>query len=259
MATVYLAQDAERQQQVAIKIMHPDLVDAIGTERFFREMGIAASLDHPCIVPLYDSGKAGGVPVLHHALCRGRFALRAAAAGEAALHRRGGPHRLRHRRGPGLRPRPRRAAPRRKAGEYPAGERTCAGGGLRAGPGHRCRRLQQADRDRRHRGDGLLHESRAAAREQGPGPAVGYLQPGMHSLRDADGRPALHRTIADGDGHPHPRRGGAVDSATASGRARRRSSRPSSGRSRNSRRSASRPWRSSRPRCRPPRASFPSG
>jgi len=62
MATVYLAQDAERQQQVAIKIMHPDLVDAIGTERFFREMGIAASLDHRCIVPLYDSGKAGSVP-----------------------------------------------------------------------------------------------------------------------------------------------------------------------------------------------------
>jgi serine/threonine-protein kinase len=62
MATVFLAQDAELRQQVAIKIMHPDLVDAIGTDRFFREMGIAASLDHPCIVPLYDSGKAGSVP-----------------------------------------------------------------------------------------------------------------------------------------------------------------------------------------------------
>jgi serine/threonine-protein kinase len=62
MATVYLARDTERRERVAIKIMHPDLVDAIGTERFFREMGIAASLVHPCIVPLYDSGKAGNVP-----------------------------------------------------------------------------------------------------------------------------------------------------------------------------------------------------
>jgi eukaryotic-like serine/threonine-protein kinase len=62
MATVYLAWDADRHDPVAIKVMHHDLVDVIGMERFHREMGIAASLDHPRIVPLFDSGSAAGLP-----------------------------------------------------------------------------------------------------------------------------------------------------------------------------------------------------
>jgi serine/threonine-protein kinase len=62
MATVYLALDQQRRQRVAIKIMHPDLMDVIGMERFHREMEIAASLQHPRIVPLLDSGSAGGIP-----------------------------------------------------------------------------------------------------------------------------------------------------------------------------------------------------
>jgi len=62
MATVYLAQDVHRRQAVAIKVMHPGLVADLGAERFLREMGIAASLTHPLIVPLSDSGNAGGVP-----------------------------------------------------------------------------------------------------------------------------------------------------------------------------------------------------
>jgi serine/threonine-protein kinase len=62
MATVYLAEDAQRGAQVAIKVMHHDLMGVIGMERFQREMAIAASLDHPRIVPLLDSGSAGGVP-----------------------------------------------------------------------------------------------------------------------------------------------------------------------------------------------------
>jgi eukaryotic-like serine/threonine-protein kinase len=61
MATVYLARDQREGRQVAIKAMHRGLVSALGTERFHREMGIAASLSHPLILPLYDSGNAGGV------------------------------------------------------------------------------------------------------------------------------------------------------------------------------------------------------
>jgi eukaryotic-like serine/threonine-protein kinase len=62
MATVYLARDMHRGQAVAVKVMHPELVADLGAERFLREMGIAASLAHPLIVPLSGSGNAGGVP-----------------------------------------------------------------------------------------------------------------------------------------------------------------------------------------------------
>ena len=61
MATVYLARDVSDGQPVAIKAMHRGLVTALGIERFHREMGITAALSHPLILPLYDSGNAGGV------------------------------------------------------------------------------------------------------------------------------------------------------------------------------------------------------
>jgi serine/threonine-protein kinase len=61
MATVYLAHDVRQRQPVAIKIMHRDLSATIDVERFRREMAVAASLAHPSIVPLFDSGNAGGV------------------------------------------------------------------------------------------------------------------------------------------------------------------------------------------------------
>jgi eukaryotic-like serine/threonine-protein kinase len=61
MATVYLARPVGGGEAVAIKVMHRNLVDALGAERFRREMGIAASLDHPRILPLCDSGDAAGL------------------------------------------------------------------------------------------------------------------------------------------------------------------------------------------------------
>ena len=61
MATVYLAHDAQGGDPVAIKVMHSNLADALDSKRFRREMGVAASLSHPLIVPLRDSGNAGGV------------------------------------------------------------------------------------------------------------------------------------------------------------------------------------------------------
>jgi tetratricopeptide (TPR) repeat protein len=60
MATVYLAEDLKHSRQVAIKVLRPDLAQAIGPERFLREVGIAARLSHPHIVGLIDSGEAAG-------------------------------------------------------------------------------------------------------------------------------------------------------------------------------------------------------
>jgi serine/threonine-protein kinase len=59
MATVYLAHDAREARPVAIKVMHRTLATALGVERFLREIKIAASLSHPHIVPVFDSGNAG--------------------------------------------------------------------------------------------------------------------------------------------------------------------------------------------------------
>jgi serine/threonine-protein kinase len=60
MATVYLARDLKHERQVAVKVLHPDLAASIGAERFLREIRITAKLSHPHILPLYDSGAAGG-------------------------------------------------------------------------------------------------------------------------------------------------------------------------------------------------------
>jgi serine/threonine-protein kinase len=59
MAFVYQARAPGRAEPVAIKVMNPNLADALDSKRFVREMGVAASLDHPLIVPLIDSGHAG--------------------------------------------------------------------------------------------------------------------------------------------------------------------------------------------------------
>jgi serine/threonine-protein kinase len=61
MATIYLARDLRDGRSVAIKVMHPNLVKTIGTDRFLREIEIAATLSHPRIVSLYESGETGGV------------------------------------------------------------------------------------------------------------------------------------------------------------------------------------------------------
>ena len=61
MGTVFLAEDLRHHRQVAIKVLHPDLAGALGPGRFLREIEIAASLSHPHIVPLHDSGTADGL------------------------------------------------------------------------------------------------------------------------------------------------------------------------------------------------------
>ncbi len=60
MAHVYLAHDRQHDRDVAIKVLRPELAAAIGAERFLREIRIEARLQHPHILPLYDSGTADG-------------------------------------------------------------------------------------------------------------------------------------------------------------------------------------------------------
>ncbi|MFC1660381.1 serine/threonine-protein kinase [Gemmatimonadota bacterium] len=61
MATVYLARDNKHGREVAIKILLPELSAAVGPDRFLREIEITARLNHPHVLPLLDSGVAGGV------------------------------------------------------------------------------------------------------------------------------------------------------------------------------------------------------
>jgi tetratricopeptide (TPR) repeat protein len=58
MATVYLARDLKHGRLVALKLLQPELAAALGPERFLREIQVAARLQHPHILPLFDSGEA---------------------------------------------------------------------------------------------------------------------------------------------------------------------------------------------------------
>ena len=61
MAVVYLAKDLRHERQVALKVFLPDLAGALGPERFLAEIRIAANLNHPHVLPLYDSGEVEGL------------------------------------------------------------------------------------------------------------------------------------------------------------------------------------------------------
>ncbi len=60
MATVYLAEDLKHRRKVALKVLKPELAAVLGAERFVVEIATTASLSHPHILPLFDSGSAGG-------------------------------------------------------------------------------------------------------------------------------------------------------------------------------------------------------
>ena len=61
MAVVFLAEDVRHHRQVAIKVLHPELTATLGAERFLHEIEIVASLNHPHILPLHDSGEQDGL------------------------------------------------------------------------------------------------------------------------------------------------------------------------------------------------------
>jgi serine/threonine-protein kinase len=58
MATVYLAKDLKHNRSVALKVLKPELAAVVGAERFLAEIETTANLQHPNILPLYDSGEA---------------------------------------------------------------------------------------------------------------------------------------------------------------------------------------------------------
>ncbi len=78
MATVYLAEDMKHRRPVAVKVLSPELAAGLGTDRFLREIQIAARLTHPHILPLHDSGEADGLayyvmPYVEGVSLRGRL------------------------------------------------------------------------------------------------------------------------------------------------------------------------------------------
>jgi serine/threonine-protein kinase len=78
MASVFLAHDLRHDREVAIKVLRPDVAGALGSDRFLREIAVTASLDHPNILPLLDSGDADGVlyyvmPFVHGESLRDRL------------------------------------------------------------------------------------------------------------------------------------------------------------------------------------------
>ncbi len=111
MATVFLAHDLKHDRKVALKVLHPELSAVLGPERFLAEIKTTASLQHPHILPLFDSGSAAGLlyyvmPFVEGETLRARLererqlpvedALRIATQAASALdyaHRRGVVHR----------------------------------------------------------------------------------------------------------------------------------------------------------------------
>ena len=94
MATVYLAHDPRHDRPVALKVLLPEIALAIGAERFQREIRIAARLQHPHILPVFDSGEvdAGGKPLFYYTMpfvegetLRARLEREGALPAEAAL------------------------------------------------------------------------------------------------------------------------------------------------------------------------------
>ena len=58
MATVYLARDLKHHRHVALKVLDPELGAVLGAERFLSEIRVTANLQHPNLLPLFDSGEA---------------------------------------------------------------------------------------------------------------------------------------------------------------------------------------------------------
>jgi eukaryotic-like serine/threonine-protein kinase len=90
MATVFLAQDLKHDRPVALKVLHPEIAAALGTERFHQEIMLAARLQHPHILSVHDSGEAAGnlwftMPYVEGESLRDRLQKERALAPDEAL------------------------------------------------------------------------------------------------------------------------------------------------------------------------------
>ena len=91
MATVYLGRDLKHNRDVALKVLKPDLAAVLGAERFLVEIETTANLQHPHILPLYDSGEADGflyyvMPYVEGETLQDRLARQRRLPVEEALH-----------------------------------------------------------------------------------------------------------------------------------------------------------------------------
>ena len=209
MAVVFLAEDLKHRRRVAIKVLKPELSAVLGGERFLREIGIAAALQHPHILPLYDSGQADGLlyyvmPYAEGESLRQRLAREQQLPLETALQiTREVGSALQYAHDHGIVHRDIKPENIMLSG----GQAVVADFGI-------ARALSAAGADERITAtrDGGRH---AAVHE--PGAGVGRdggrpqrpVQPGLHPVRDADRRAAVQRTVAPGGHGPPLRRAGA--------------------------------------------------
>ena len=82
MSTVFLARDLKHDRQVALKVLRPELASVVGSDRFLREIKLTASLNHPHVLPLLDSGAIDGLvyyvmPFVSGGSLRGRLERKA--------------------------------------------------------------------------------------------------------------------------------------------------------------------------------------
>ena len=192
MATVYLAQDLKHDRAVAVKVLRPDVAEAVGAERFLAEIKTTAHLRHPHILPLFDSGSANGVlfyvmpfidgESLRERLRRdGPLPIDEAVATLREIADALAPRALaRHR------------ASRREAGQRPDIRAARLPDGLRhrAGP-RRSPGGRHGHRDGLHRGHAGVHGARADRRRTCRR-AHGHLCVRRARLRIAHRRPAVH-------------------------------------------------------------------
>src|SRR5215207_11704832 len=87
MATVYLVRDLRHERLVALKVLRPELAATLGPERFLREIKLAAQLQHPHVLPVHDSGDAGGFLYYTMPYVDGEsLRIRLARVGELPIH-----------------------------------------------------------------------------------------------------------------------------------------------------------------------------
>ena len=192
MATVYLAEDVRHHRKVAIKVLHPELSAVLGSERFLKEIELTANLQHPHILPLFDSGSADGLlyyvmPYVEGETLRGRIeresqlsisdAVRIATEVADALeyaHKRRNPSRHQAREHPPARRPPTRRRFRDRA-RAPAGRR------------------RADDEDRHVARHAAVHGSRAGDGRQDSGSSRRHLCTWRRDIRDDRRGATVHR------------------------------------------------------------------